>query len=157
IVRIFWWCLLLRRCIRLYFSPQRRSRRYLELVHRFGIFVLAGSCAFWAQVTASQADSSYLPETGPSKEVKIYISSGKLIQLETPAATMFVADPAIADIQLPAPDRVFIYGKKPGRTTFYALRADGTQSDSFNVVVTYNIDDLNRFLKAQAGDLPIEI
>jgi pilus assembly protein CpaC len=85
------------------------------------------------------------------------MSSGRLLQLEAPATTMFVADPTIADIQLPAPDRVFIYGKKPGRTTFFALRADGTQAESFNVAVTYNVDDLNRFLRAQAGDLPLEV
>jgi pilus assembly protein CpaC len=85
------------------------------------------------------------------------MSSGKLLQLKSPAASIFIADPAIADIQTPAPDKIFIYGKKPGRTTFFALRPDGTQSDSINISVMYNIGDLNRFLKAQAGDLQVEI
>jgi pilus assembly protein CpaC len=98
---------------------------------------------------ASQADTP--------REVKLYVSDGELIQLSAPAAKMFVADPNIADIQVPSPDRVFIFGKKPGRTAFFALRADGTKSDVFNVKVTYNNADLNRFLSQEAGNLHVSI
>ncbi len=91
------------------------------------------------------------------REIKIYVSNGELIQLSAPAAKMFVADPNIADIQVPSPDRVFIYGKKPGRTAFFALRADGSKSDVFELKVTYNTADLNRFLKLETGDLPVSI
>ncbi len=98
---------------------------------------------------ASQAESA--------REVKLYVSDGELIQLSAPAAKMFVADPNIADIQVPSADRVFIFGKKPGRTAFFALRADGSKSDVFNVKVTYNNADLNRFLSQEAGNLHVSI
>jgi pilus assembly protein CpaC len=91
------------------------------------------------------------------RELKVYVSNGELVELSAPAAKMFVADPSIADIQVPAPDRVFIYGKKPGRTAFFALRADGTKSDVFDVKVTYNAADLSRFLRLETGDLPVTI
>ena len=108
------------------------------------------------------ADTGYLPKVDEGgeaslSEVKLYVSGGELFHLKAPAATMFVSDPNIADIQVPAKDRVFIFGKKPGRTTFFALREDGTKSDSFNVKVTYNTTDLTRFLRLETGDLPVAI
>lgn len=125
------------------------------VICRFCVFLFCVLGAILALVNCSLAqDASF--EDAP-RELKIYMSNGKLIQLKSPAASMFVADPAIADIQLPAPDKVFIYGKKPGRTTFFALRADGTQSDSINVAVMYNIVDFNRFLRAQAGDVQVQL
>ncbi len=131
------------------------SKRHIDLTLWLGLLVFVFVSVLSSSETRAQAREDYLPDS--SRELKIYMSSGKLVKLESPAASMFVADPAIADIQLPGPDKVFIYGKKPGRTTFFALRADGTQSDSFNVVVTYNTADLNRYLQAQAGDYPVEV
>ncbi|MBJ7544440.1 type II and III secretion system protein family protein [Rhodomicrobium udaipurense] len=90
------------------------------------------------------------------RELRLSTSSGKLIQLQGGAGTMFIADPSIADIQLPSPDRVFIYGKKPGRTTFYALRQDGTQAETFTIIVTHNLADLNRLLRSQIDELKIQ-
>lgn len=114
-----------------------------------------------ASFSASLGDGGYGPardQAGPThREIKIYVSNGELIELSAPAAKVFVADPNIADIQIPAPDRVFIYGKKPGRTAFFALKPDGTKSDIFDVKVTYNTADLERFLRVEAGDLQVYI
>ena len=63
----------------------------------------------------------------------------------------------MADIQVPSPDRVFVYGKKPGRTAFFALRSDGTKSDVIDINVSYNSADLRRFLRQEVGDLEITI
>jgi pilus assembly protein CpaC len=105
------------------------------------------------------ADTGYLPPQSQTanNEVKIYVSNGELFKLSAPAATMFVADPNVADIQIPARDRVFIFGKKPGRTTFFALGADGSKLESFDIKVTYNTADLTRFLRIEAGDLPVTL
>ncbi|MDZ4791452.1 MAG: type II and III secretion system protein family protein [Hyphomicrobiales bacterium] len=110
-------------------------------------------------LTTSSTADSYLPQGSNvrQREIKVYVSSGELIQLAGPAATMFIADPSIADVQLPVPGKIFIYGKKSGRTTFFALAADGSKVDSFNVVVTYNASDLSRFLKYEIGDIPVSI
>ncbi len=109
------------------------------------------------EVFAVEAPQEQVSQGETKREVKLYVSDGELIQLAAPATKMFVADPNIADIQVPSPDRVFIFGKKPGRTTFFALRADGSKSDVFNVKVTYNNADLNRFLSQEAGNLRVSI
>ncbi len=118
----------------------------------FCVFCLGIPEAFAADNPPAQVSQVETP-----REVKLYVSDGELIQLSAPAAKMFVADPNIADIQVPSADRVFIFGKKPGRTAFFALRADGTKSDVFTVKVTYNVSDLNRFLKQEAGNLRVAI
>ena len=109
------------------------------------------------EVFAVEAPQEQVSQGETKREVKLYVSDGELIELAAPATKMFVADPNIADIQVPSPDRVFIFGKKAGRTTFFALRADGSKSDVFNVKVTYNNADLNRFLSQEAGNLRVSI
>jgi pilus assembly protein CpaC len=71
-------------------------------------------------------------ETAP---ITVDVSQGKLVTLATPAATVFIADPTIADVQVPMPTRVFVLGRKAGHTTLYALGADGQQIAAMEVEV----------------------
>lgn len=142
-------------------NPLRcRNFPYLQFKRALAVITILFSVAF-PEMPKTLADGGFVPPQSESgerhREVKIYVSNGELIQLSAPAAKMFVADPNIADIQVPSPDRVFIYGKKPGRTAFFALRADGSKSDVFDVKVTYNTADLERFLKLETGDLQVSI
>jgi pilus assembly protein CpaC len=67
--------------------------------------------------------------------VVIDVSQGRLISLSTPATTVFIADPTIADVQVPMPTRVFVLGRKAGHTTLYALGADGQQVAAMDIEV----------------------
>lgn len=146
--------------------PERRDPRnfypFLQLLF-FSLIALATTSLFLQARAESSppVDSTYLPSDSSarlaSREIKLHVSNGELIQLKGAAATMFVADPNVADIQIPARDKVFVFGKKPGRTTFFALREDGTKADVFSVVVTHNTADLSRFLRAEAGDLDVSL
>src|SRR5690348_10386351 len=74
-----------------------------------------------------------------TREIRVAVSTGQLVQLGRPAKNVFIADPNIADLQVPSPQDVFIYGKKSGTTSFYALDDAGHVIMSANVVVTYNV------------------
>src|SRR5580693_274356 len=50
----------------------------------------------------------------PMQEIHLELSTGQLIDLPQPAKNVFIADPAIADLQVPSPRNVFIFGKKTG-------------------------------------------
>jgi pilus assembly protein CpaC len=67
--------------------------------------------------------------------VDIEVSEGRLLTLGGPASSVFLADPNIADIQVPQPNRIFIFGKKAGRTTLHALDASGQQIAAYEVIV----------------------
>ena len=141
-------------------SSNRPAKELYRIVAGFVVILLV--LTFFASPGSCQtapAGSAVPPNdlSLPRREIKVYISNGELVDLSAPAAKMFVADPTIADIQVPSPDRVFIYGKKPGRTAFFALRADGTKSDVIDINVSYNTADLRRFLRQEIGDLEVSL
>ncbi len=69
----------------------------------------------------------------PSHDTGIYTSppidlntdTAQVIPLAAPAKTVFVANPAIADIQVASPTRVLVYGKKAGATTVFVISNSG--------------------------------
>jgi pilus assembly protein CpaC len=92
-----------------------------------------------------------------SGRLDVAISRGETIHLTGPATNIFVADPAIADIQTPSNDTIFLFGKKAGRTSLFALDARGEALAEFQVVVTQPIEDLRALLRSEVGDYPISV
>jgi pilus assembly protein CpaC len=92
-----------------------------------------------------------------TREIRIAVSTGQLVQLPRPAKNVFIADPNIADLQVPSPQDVFVYGKKTGTTSFYALDDAGHAIMSASVVVTYNVGDLRRLLQQEAPNAAINV
>jgi len=86
--------------------PSQRFARRLAAV-------LALVLLFSAPLRAQEAD------------LQIDSSRGKLVALTQPASSIFVADPTIAGVQVPSDRQIFVFGKKPGQTTLYALGEDG--------------------------------
>ncbi|WP_082747650.1 type II and III secretion system protein family protein [Bradyrhizobium macuxiense] len=84
-------------------------------------------------------------------------SQGKTIHLPAPAASIFVADPTIADYQAPSNTTIFVFGKKSGRTSLFALNDNGEALAELRVAVTQPIEDLRATLKAEVGDYPIQV
>ncbi|WP_430981685.1 type II and III secretion system protein family protein [Mesorhizobium ciceri] len=84
-------------------------------------------------------------------------SLGKTVHLPAPAATIFVADPTIADYQAPSNKTIFVFGKKSGRTTLFALNDNGEALAELQIVVSEPIGDLRAMLRDQVGDYPIRV
>jgi pilus assembly protein CpaC len=80
-------------------------------------------------------------------QIRLNVSRGQTVRLPGPAATIFVADPSIADIQAPSNRVVFVFGKKPGRTSLFALSESGDPIAEYQVVVTQPIEDLRELLR----------
>ena len=114
-----------------------------------------------------------LPDAGPSaappkhsrpvtwatagRTVTLIVGSGKLLRLPSPVATVFVADPSVADVQTPSSANLFVFGRKPGRTTLFALSASGATIASFTLMVDYDQSALGSAFRAEAGDLPVRL
>jgi len=90
-------------------------------------------------------------------ELRLNQSEGKLLHLPRPAASIFLADPAIADIANPTDRTVFIYGKKPGRTSLFALDASGAQIASWRVMVAVSDEELRALIRSRVGDYPVSL
>lgn len=55
--------------------------------------------------------------------IALEIGKGTLIRLTKPAATVFIANPDIADVQVKSPSLIYLSAKQPGETVVYAVDA----------------------------------
>ncbi|GLR46256.1 hypothetical protein GCM10007880_67740 [Mesorhizobium amorphae] len=109
---------------------------------------------------AGQDDSGGTPDASSNSitgTLNLSTSLGKTIHLSAPAASIFVADPTIADYQAPSNKTLFVFGKKSGRTSLFALDNNGEALAQLRVVVTQPIEELRAMLRAQIGDYPIRV
>jgi pilus assembly protein CpaC len=90
--------------------------------------------------------------TAAANEITVETGEGRTVRLPSPAATLFVADPETADVQAPQDGRsFFLFGRKPGRTSVFALGADGRPLSSWSVQVTQRLSDLGARLASVPG------
>ena len=61
--------------------------------------------------------------------------TGRVIQLGAGAASVFAADPKVAEVHPASPTSLFVFGVAPGRTTIAALSAGGAPIAQYDVIV----------------------
>jgi pilus assembly protein CpaC len=86
--------------------------------------VLALALAFAAVPAPSHAapgDKATGLVPAATSRIEIAVNQGQLIHLSKPVSSVFIADPAIADIQVKSPTLVYVIGKAAGSTTLYAV------------------------------------
>ncbi len=93
----------------------------------------------------------------PAHGQSLTVGEGQLLRLQEPAATVFVANPDIADVQVPDPFGVFLFGKRAGTTTLYVLGDDGRPLLQRRVVVRHNTDEVMATLKGRFPDRELEL
>lgn len=93
----------------------------------------------------------------PRRKFTLTVGAGKLLSLPMPAATVFVADPSIADVQPPNASSVFVFGKKPGSTTLFALTPEGRPILAYNVVVEYDLSTLQQSISDAAPGSNVQL
>ena len=87
-----------------------------------------------------------------ARSLSVEVGAGKLVRLPAPASSVFVADSSIADVQTPNASAVFVFGKKPGLTTLFALSSSGAAIVSYTVTVQRNQQALQSALQAEGVD-----
>lgn len=90
--------------------------------------------------------------TGSSSVVQINTGRGRLITLARPMSDVFVADDAVADVQVRSPTQLYIYGKKTGETTISATTKSGAVVYATTVRVGQNLDSIDAMLQLAMPD-----
>lgn len=111
---------------------------------------------FQAIALIAAGSTLFLPVKGHSqvvieatgKPIRLYPGEGKLIRLDHPSSTVFLANPVVADIEVKSANLVYLYGKAAGKTTLFALDELDNVTLSSVVNVTLNVDALNRAAKS---------
>jgi pilus assembly protein CpaC len=95
--------------------------------------------------------------SGAETQVAMEVGKGRLMRLSRPAATVFIADPKIADVQVKSPTLVYLLGKAPGATTFFALDAKEETIANLAVSVGYDAGRLATLLREQIPGAKVEV
>jgi len=87
--------------------------------------------------------------------INLTLSTGKLIKLDKPATSVFVGNPALADVQVQSPTIIYVFAKKPGKTNLFALNSKGVVLLNSPVVIRHDVSSLENDLLdiAPAGQL----
>jgi pilus assembly protein CpaC len=56
--------------------------------------------------------------------IDLAVGEGRLLHFDGPVESVFIADPAVADVRVVAADVVYVYGKRSGMTNLIAASAD---------------------------------
>jgi pilus assembly protein CpaC len=88
--------------------------------------------------------------------VTVDADKAQLILLPGPSKTVFVANPDIADIQVPTPAAFLIYGKKPGETTVFAITEAG-DTISYSVRVTRPAGEIASAVRAAVPNARVNV
>ncbi len=80
-----------------------------------------------------------LPASAANDDIEIAINKAHLIQLDTDANVVLIANPEIADVAIESPRIIFLLGKAPGETSLFILDADGNDLVRAEVVVSADI------------------
>lgn len=92
----------------------------------------------------------------PTNDVALSVGTGRMVRLGGAMTDLFVANDAIADVQVRSSNQLYIFGKAAGQTTVYATDAAGRVVYSANVRVGNNIDSIDALLHAAMPEAQIQ-
>jgi len=119
----------------------------------FACLLLALAFA-WASAGVSHAADRVI---SPSGTIQLFLRQGKIIEVDQPLYSVFVADPEIADVMLQSPQSVYVFGKAIGDTTVFLADETGKVVVGRNIQVTHNVDVINGTLESMypGGDVVV--
>ncbi|MGL6044783.1 MAG: type II and III secretion system protein family protein [Sandaracinobacteroides sp.] len=83
--------------------------------------------------------------------MELAIGQGLTVALPAAASSAVVARPDVADVQVPSPRSLFIFGKAPGRSTVQAMGSGGKLLASYDVTVLPDVAQLRADLALVPG------
>jgi len=114
-----------------------------SILKKSGIAALSFAMASIVSTTTFQTP---LAAQETSETLVLSIGKGKQINLPSSITDVFIADPAIADVDVKSARQVYIFAKGPGETTFYATNSSGRTVYEATIRVGNNIDSIDQML-----------
>ena len=117
---------------------------------------LTCSIAFAAPKPAPASDFYTTLGSAPHEAiVEVEVNKGQAVHLTAPAASVAIANPQIADVQVVSPTLLFVNGIGVGETSIIAVDAADHVILQGTVNVTHNLSSLNRAARAMAPNAHI--
>ncbi|GIX16297.1 MAG: hypothetical protein KatS3mg119_0483 [Rhodothalassiaceae bacterium] len=118
------------------------------------VFGVSADAAGAPAAAGRAAARTLLPE---DQQLELVTGKGVLLRLAKPATDIFVADPAIADVQVKSAQLVYVLGKKPGETSIYAIAKDDTPVFAATVHVTTDVEPLKALFRQVLPDALLDV
>jgi pilus assembly protein CpaC len=120
-----------------------RARRLPMISGRLPHLAAVLACLF-VGVLAGAAPAQEAETLATEGNLALEVSKGRVIRLPRPAATVFVADPEIADVQAQSASIVYLFGRRTGSTSLYAIDENDQLLLRTAVTVQHNLSGLRQ-------------
>ncbi len=138
-------------------SPAIPGAKKGRTMKRLALNLLTAACVAAPLALASAGSAQAQSVSRPASDVVLSIGRGQLITVGGAMADVFVANDAIADVQVKSARQLYVFGKAGGETTVYASNAAGDVIWSANVRVGSNIDSVDQMLRMAMPDAKIAV
>jgi pilus assembly protein CpaC len=123
--------------------------------------LLTAACAaapLAALMTTGPAHAAPPPSVmRPANDLVLSIGRGQLVTTGGTMTDVFVANDAVADVQVKSSRQLYLFGKAGGETTVYASNSAGDIVWSANVRVGSNIDSVDQMLRLAMPDAKVGV
>jgi pilus assembly protein CpaC len=106
---------------------------------------------------ASPAGGQEAETLATDSSLTLDVHKGRVIRLPRPAATVFVADPEIADVQAQSASIVYLFGRRTGSTSLYAIDENDQLLLRTAVVVQHNLSGLRQAINQLMPDARVTV
>ncbi len=130
---------------------QLNKMRQAALGTALAAALAAGFAAAPAPAVAQPAGAE-----SPSNDVTLSVGTGRMVRLGGTMSDLFVANEAIADVQVRSANQIYIFGKAAGQTTVYATDRAGRVIYSANVRVGQNLASIDQMLNLAMPEAQIQ-
>ena len=96
--------------------------------------------------TASAPAAAQTTAPKPTEDIAISVGAGRMVRLNGSMSDLFIANPAVADVQVRSANQLYVFGKTQGETTIYATDSAGRTVYAATVRVGNNIDSVGEML-----------
>jgi pilus assembly protein CpaC len=117
-----------------------------------GVLLAIGSTA----EAQSAGQPAYVTNVSSPIAVSVELGKAEVMAAPGPGATVFIANPDVADVQTPDSKRVVIFGKKSGETSAYIFTAGGGMA-SYAITVRRPAGDVAQALRTQVPGAKVEV
>jgi pilus assembly protein CpaC len=123
--------------------------------HRLGTALAALAIGLGSVAVATPATAQ--PQAArPSETLNLSKGTGNIVRLSSPMSDVFVANDAIADVQVRSSTQLYIFGKGAGETTVYATNKAGRVVYAANVRVGTNTGSVDEMIHLAMPDASIQ-
>ena len=137
--------------------PAHSGAKKGPAMKRLAITLLSAACAVAPLALISNTAAQAQGVSRPANDLVLSIGRGQLVTVAGTMTDVFVANEAVADVQVKSGHQLYVFGKAGGETTIYASNAAGDVIWSANVRVGSNIDSVDQMLHMAMPDAKITV